>query len=254
MNNITVTEFKDIRVLTTQQLAEQYETDSKTISNNFNRNKDRYQEGKHYILLQGAELKEFKASHQFDEQLKFAPAVYLWTEKGCLLQAKSLGTDKAWETYENLVDTYFAAKDIFAGLTEEMKVLLSHDKKIKIVLDHMEKTDDRMDKLEFDIPLYGCEAKELSDHVKRKGVQVLGGKSSNAYKDTGIRAEVYRDIYDQLKREFGLSDETGRKQTYLALKRKYLTEAHECIVAYQPPIVLQEKIQDANNQVNMDIA
>jgi hypothetical protein len=251
LNNITVTEFKDIRVLTTQQLADQYETDSKTISNNFNRNKDRYQEGKHYILLQGEDLKSFKTNHQFDESSR-VNQLYLWTEKGCLLQAKSLGTDKAWETYENLVDTYFAAKDIFAGLTEEMKVLLSHDKKIKIVLEHMEKTEDRMDKLEFDIPLYGCEAKELSDHVKRKGVLVMGGKISNAYKDKGIRQEVYRDIYDQIKREFGVRDSAGKNMTYLALKRKYLAEVHEFIDAYQLGYALREKIQDTNNQLTLN--
>lgn len=39
------------RVLTTAQLAEAYETDSKVISNNFNRNADRYTEGKHFYRL-----------------------------------------------------------------------------------------------------------------------------------------------------------------------------------------------------------
>jgi hypothetical protein len=254
LNNLTVTEFKDIRVLTTLQIAEQYDTDTDTINRNFNNNKERYTEGKHYILLQGQELKEAKTSGKFYGLSAKVNKFYLWTEKGCLLQAKSLGTDKAWETYENLVDTYFTAKDIFEGLTEEMKVLLSHDKKIKIVLEHMEKTDDRMDKLEYDIPLYGCEAKELSDHVKRKGVILMGGKSSNSYKDTGIRQEVYRDIYDQIKREFGVRDSAGKNMTYLALKRKYLAEVHEFIDVYQLGFALREKIQNTNNQVNMEIA
>ena len=38
MNDLTVTEYRDIRVLTTQQIADAYETDGKIISNNFNRN------------------------------------------------------------------------------------------------------------------------------------------------------------------------------------------------------------------------
>ena len=42
MNNLTVTEYKNIRVLTTQQIAEAYGTDKKVISYNFNHNKDRY--------------------------------------------------------------------------------------------------------------------------------------------------------------------------------------------------------------------
>ena len=36
--------------------------------------------------------------------------LYLWTERGALLHAKSLTTDKAWEVYGELVETYFRAK------------------------------------------------------------------------------------------------------------------------------------------------
>ena len=92
MQELQVTEFKNIRVLTTQQIAEAYEADSKTISNNFNRNKDRYIEGKHYICLEGEVLKEFKTNHHFDESSKINK-LYLWTEKGALLHDKSLNTD-----------------------------------------------------------------------------------------------------------------------------------------------------------------
>lgn len=42
MNELQITEYKNIRVLTTQQIAEAYGTDSKTISYNFNHNKERY--------------------------------------------------------------------------------------------------------------------------------------------------------------------------------------------------------------------
>ena len=51
MHDLVVTEYKDIRVLTTQQLAEAYGTDGKVVSNNFNRNRERYIEGKHFICL-----------------------------------------------------------------------------------------------------------------------------------------------------------------------------------------------------------
>lgn len=87
------------------QLAEAYETDKRVISNNFNRNANRYTEGKHFYCLTGDELKAFKACHQIDDNLKFAPSVFLWTEKGALLHAKSLNTDKAWEVYDYLVES-----------------------------------------------------------------------------------------------------------------------------------------------------
>lgn len=39
------------RILTTAQLAEAYGTTEKRISNNFNANKERYQEGKHFYHI-----------------------------------------------------------------------------------------------------------------------------------------------------------------------------------------------------------
>lgn len=113
-NEIRVTEYKDIRVLTTQQIAEVYETDNKTISYNFNHNKNRYIEGRHYILLQGEELKAFRENHELPANIN---KIYLWTEKGVFLHAKSLNTDKAWEVYEVLIDTYFYKKENSCNVT-----------------------------------------------------------------------------------------------------------------------------------------
>lgn len=102
---------KGIRVLTTRQLAQAYETTRQIISYNFNYNKHRYMEGKHYITLEGDELRAFKSSHEIHDNLKYAHIAYFWTEKGALLHAKSLNTDKAWEVYDYLVDYYFRAEE-----------------------------------------------------------------------------------------------------------------------------------------------
>lgn len=60
MNDLTTIVKEGQRVLTTQQLAEVYETDINNIQANFKRNKERFIEGKHYFKLEGEELKEFK--------------------------------------------------------------------------------------------------------------------------------------------------------------------------------------------------
>lgn len=106
-----MTEYQEMRVLTTSQIAKMYGTDSKTISYNFSYNKKKYVEGKHYIKLEGADLKAFKASREIPDCHKYSAHLYLWTEKGALLHAKSLNTAKAWEAYEYLVDFYFRAKE-----------------------------------------------------------------------------------------------------------------------------------------------
>lgn len=251
MNELKITEYESIRVLTTQQLAVAYETEEQIITNNFNRNKDRYIEGKHFICLIGNEKAEFinKNQNDFSSYVR-ARSIYLWTEKGAFLHAKSLNTDKAWEVYDHLVDTYFTIKKSLSQLEilqQSVEILNYHEEEIK-------QMEDRIDKLEFDIPLYGSEADEIANHVKRKGVSILGGKKTNAYQDANIRSKVYRDIYNQIKREFGLYDDSGRQKTYKALKRKYITKAHDLVEAYDPPLHLQEMIRDANAQVKLSIA
>ncbi|MDY2997650.1 MAG: ORF6C domain-containing protein [Faecalimonas sp.] len=134
-----------------------------------------------------------------------------------------------------------------SDLSVELQAIIMHDKKIQRI-------ETRMDKLEYDIPLYGSEADELCNHVKRKGIQMLGGKESNSYKDNKIRSAVYTDIYNQIKREFGLYDNKGRYKSYKALKRKYIYDAHEVIDAYELPYVLTEQIKNCNAQISMEVA
>lgn len=110
---ITPVEKEGQRVLTTAQLAEAYDTNSKVITKNFNRNKDHYQEGVHYFRLTGEELQRFFANVNLtNANSSKIRTLYLWMEKGALLHAKSLNTDKAWEVYEFLVDNYFRVRNM----------------------------------------------------------------------------------------------------------------------------------------------
>lgn len=112
MNELKIIEYQNQRVLTTQQLAESYGTDARVISKNFTRNKERYQEGKHFYKLQGKDLAEFKEGcSQIDDTLKATSILYIWTERGAFLHAKSLNTDKAWEVYDSLVEHYFKSRE-----------------------------------------------------------------------------------------------------------------------------------------------
>lgn len=110
MTDLMVIERQGLRVLTTAQLAECYGTNRKVISYNFNNNKSRYEEGKHYICISGEEKRDFCNRLEIHDGSEKAANLYLWTERGALLHAKSLNTDKAWEVYGELVETYFRAK------------------------------------------------------------------------------------------------------------------------------------------------
>lgn len=112
-NNLIPVEFNDQRILTTEQLAEVYGTEANNIKNNFNNHKEQFVEGKHYYLLQGEILKAFRLQVN-DIDLQISPmtrALYLWTERGASRHCKILDTEKAWEQFDNLEDTYFRVKE-----------------------------------------------------------------------------------------------------------------------------------------------
>lgn len=101
---------------------------------------------------------------------------------------------------------------------------------------------DDVSELKENVPLYSCDIDEIQQHVKRRVVNILGGKQSEAYRDNSIRHKTFSDIWTQLKREYGCVS------TYKSIKRKYIDDVHEFIDCYVVPKYLDELIQDANAQ------
>lgn len=240
MNELVVTEYKNIRVLTTQQIAEAYGTESQVITNNFNRNKDRYTEGKHFICLAGDELKEFKTKNQNDLSLKRINQLYLWTEKGAFLHAKSLNTDKAWEVYDHLVDNYFNKKKPLSAL-EQLQLTQQAVLEVKEQIDSV---NEDLQEFKKDMPLLALECQRITIAKNKKAVPLLGGKDAPAYKDKSLRSKVYSDIDSQLRREFGVS-------TYKAIKRSQCDIAIGIIERYKLPMALADQIYDTNAQLSL---
>lgn len=103
-----------IPVITTELLAQLYDTDPVRIRQNYSRNEDRFVVGKHYFLLEGDELRELKHRVSQSYSVKIARNVrslILWTERGAARHAKMLETDQAWDVFEKLEDCYFRQKD-----------------------------------------------------------------------------------------------------------------------------------------------
>ncbi|MER2107429.1 MAG: ORF6N domain-containing protein [Solibacillus sp.] len=122
------------RVLTTVQVAEAYATDPKSLQRNFQRNKERFEEGVHFLALTGDTLKAFKAERQNDVSLKFTSLLYLWTEEGAFLLAKSVGSDKGWAAYRLLVTNYYKAT-VALRQQEAAPLALSFDQKRFLALE-----------------------------------------------------------------------------------------------------------------------
>ena len=149
MNELTVLEHNNIRVMTTEQLAEAYGCDVQHIKQNFNNNKERFTDGKHYFRLEGADLKSFKRQvENFDLPVsKFASAIYLWTKRGAARHSKMLGTERAWDVFDELEESYF---NPMKNMTPEEFLLCSAQrmveqaKAIKAANARIDKVDERL--------------------------------------------------------------------------------------------------------------
>lgn len=176
MDEISIIEYKGARVLTTQQLAEAYGTDTQVITNNYNRNKDRYIEGKHYICLTGQDKLDFIKKNQNDfSSFTRSKAIYLWTEKGTFLHAKSLNTDTAWEVYDRLVESYFRVRQIADDLSPQMKMLYG-------MLDQMAAAERQ-----------AKEAKQIADSAKKT--------ASRAVESVENIKEAVKPVFDNWREE-----------------------------------------------------
>lgn len=242
MNELQITELNCQRVLTTQQIADGYGTTNKVISNNFNNNRTRFEEGKHFVLLVGEYLKEFLHSQNLGTQNKIRK-LYLWTEKGALLHAKSLGTDEAWDMYDILVDTYFKVQEEkqFPQTPEQQIALLAQgnvnlNKKVEQIENSVLDLTDR-----FGLP--SNKAKVLQKKVASKVYMFTGGKYSNAHKKLG--AKVFREFYKDLNNRFDVV-----KYSDIPLSR--YDEATEYLDMWQPSFNTTLEIRGLNSQTSFD--
>ena len=219
---LQVIELNNTRLLTTNQLAESYQTDVERIQINFNRNKDRYEEGKHFVLLKGENLKSFKATYQIDKNLKFTSILYLWTEKGAWLHAKSLSTDKAWDAYEMLVDDYYRMQQQIKPLSEKeqlmaaMKLTLDANKEIGEIKSEIVEL---REKVENQITL---------DHGQQRRIQrLIGSKVYEVANSEEHKRLLFAELHREIKDRFGVA-------SYKDLKRQEMLKAVAYIESWVP--------------------
>lgn len=101
--------YQGVPVLTTEMLAQAYEVEPYQIRQNFRNNRERFVEGKHFFIITSGELKEFRLQvESFYSQISpKVRALTLWTERGAARNAKMLDSDRAWDVFELLEETFF---------------------------------------------------------------------------------------------------------------------------------------------------
>ena len=102
--------------------------------------------------------------------------------------------------------------------------------------------EERFNDFEQNLPLLPEDADDVSKEVKKRVVEVLGGKESNAYHDKSLSQKVFMDAYRNLKSNFDVS-------SYKAIKRNRKGAAVQIAREYRPPLYLAEQIQAENAQM-----
>lgn len=132
--------WQQANVITTELLAQMYETEAVRVQQNFLRNAKRFEEGKHYFKLKGDDLKNLRLSFSDSQISPKARSLILWTDRGAARHAKMLETDKAWDVFERLEDCYFSRRERTTEDGSELSTVkdrtpLYHGA-IEIVLEH----------------------------------------------------------------------------------------------------------------------
>lgn len=195
-----VIEHNNIRVLTTLQLADSLDTDPKVINRNFQRNKSSYQQGVHYFALSGDGLKLFKASRQNDASLKFVSVLYLWTEQGAWMHAKSINTEQAKKAIHALIVNYFT-------FTNQQTF---ESKTPAITYEQFQKIERRVEELEQLVKQATLHSGEQARIRKAVGARVYELTESQ-----GARQVLFRALYAAIKERYNVGSYRDIKQYQL---------------------------------------
>lgn len=126
-------------------------------------------------------------------------------------------------------------------LEEQLQIVARGTLEVK---EEIKRLDSEFQDFKNDMPLLAIEIDKITEAVKKKGVAVLGGKNSNAYKNSSLRTKLYQDLHRDVRRQFGVS-------TYKAIKRNQCEQVLAMVESYKPPIFLDALISNENSQMSI---
>lgn len=233
--------FYNQRLLTTEQLAEFYEATPKNIRDNFQNNRNKFIEGKHYFSLEGDDLKALKND---TENIGIVGSrvnqLILYTKQGASRHSKMLGTDRAWDMFDELEENYFNPK-------QQIKIPTTPRELIQLALAGNEETNQRVDEIEerlVDIEenkLITTEDKGTIDRAIRKKVYQI---CKEQYLGQNAKGMLYQDLGSSIKQLFKVPNR-GR------IKDKDFRKALNFINNWEPSSLTKERINQIQTELEM---
>lgn len=207
--------------------------------------KDEKKNGKAYTSIRWERVFGYLTSFGFDHQ--WAKEIFI-PEPIFYMLAMKAESETAIKfqkivAYEILPEIRKSGSYLPKNLSKELKAIFTLDEKQQQLEKKVDKVSNNFEEYKENSPLFGIECETLQKALQAKGVQILGGKSSQAYQDKSLRTKLYTDIQREIKRQFQI-------HSYKALKRSQLNIALEIINKYAAPLVIQDEIITINNQVS----
>lgn len=176
--DLQIVEYRGQRVVTTEQMAAGYGATEQMITNNFNRNKSRFVEGKHYFKLSGGEVEILRNSFSGVQISPKARTLTLWTERGAANHAKILETDQSWDFYNEMAEYYFTRREALPAPADLSK--------LEILQLAIESEKGRLAE------------KERADHAERTKSQISRKREASALGKLSAATRKCRDLEERL--------------------------------------------------------
>lgn len=160
------------------------------------------------------------------------------------MMAKSEKGEQARKYFIKVEDGMKELAVRFQNMSPELRAVLVVDQRVTRVEKKADTLEERFNDFEQNLPILPEDADDVSKEVKKRVVELLGGKDSNAYHDKSLSQKVFMDAYRNLKSNFDVS-------SYKAIKRNRRDMAVQIAREYKPPLYLVEQIQAENNQISL---
>lgn len=162
---------------------------------------------------------------------------------------------------DKLLDYQLKAKDILAeaflpkqepptSVAGQIQLLaqgnVELNKRVDEVTEEVKSVREDLAKFKADVPAFNADTKDIQNALRKKAIEVLGGRESIAYNDNSVRGYAFADIQIELRRQFGI-------KRYDQIKHKDVAVALKIIEEYKPPIHIKDKIEMANAQQNLNL-
>lgn len=195
-------------------------------------NNEFYEENKDWwgfdIVLNGNKCKDYRLTTDFAKHLS--------------MESHSSKGKIARQYFVHVEDGMKELAVRFQNMSPELRAVLVVEQRVTKVEKKTDTLEARFNDFEQNLPLLPEDADDVSKEVKKRVVEVLGGKNSNAYHNKSLSQKVFMDAYRNLKSNFDVN-------SYKAIKRNRKDMAVQIAREYRPPLYLMEQIQAENSQI-----